>query len=532
MRCQVSVVGENEESRSVILEGEASEPLSRLLWLSAGLAPQALCTGLGLCGRCRLRFLGRAVPWTGAETAVFSEEELAQGWRLSCRHTLGELQELHASPVFFLPGNCFERACATHTDSLPQRDLLLALDLGTTSVCWQLVTTNGDVQASNHFLNPQACVGSDVISRLAYAQVPVKRKQLAELVREAIVQDVSRYTRFSEIRLLCLAANTAMAEIFLDSDVRGLASAPYRLVHRGHEYLHLQKFPPVYLPPLPGPFLGSDVSAGLAEMLARDLPKPWLLVDLGTNAEFALMTDELYLASVPMGPAVEGIGMRCGQLAGEDVITAFTLGPSGLVGQCPQQSLAPSGISATGYFSLLSQLVRVKLVDASGHFLRGQAMPVLSKISAKVSPYHGVERLDLGSGLFLEARDVEELLKVKAAFATALHFLLKAAGLQARQLSKIFLAGALGEHVQPKDLETLGFFPQGLAEKIVPCGNSALMGAARLAVSMPLRDALFALCQGAHVLTLTDEADFQQSFFAAMHFGADEPQCYPYIKKL
>ncbi len=523
MRCQIALAACHQPDRvlhTLELEADASEPLSRALWLSGKLRPRALCGGLGQCGRCRLRFLGKAPAWQSAEEAVFSQAELAMGWRLSCRHSLGELGD---SPcVLLLPATSFlqSKEAEPVTKRPACEKFLLALDLGTTSVCWQLLQAKtGQCQAQGQFLNPQAAVGSDVVSRLAYARSPSQRQRLATLVREALVQAIACHADISQLALLVLAANTAMAEIFLDCDVEGLCAAPYRLGHKGHEWLTLPNFPPIYLPPLPGPFVGSDVTCGLVPVLAEALPKPWLLVDLGTNAEFALMGDELFLASVPMGPAIEGIGMRCGQLAASDVITSFDLGPWGLVAQCPNASACPRGISATGYLRLLSLLLRTGLLSADGHFQTTQTMPILRKISEQFLQSAGSLRLNLPHGLFLEARDVEEMLKVKAAFATALRFLLAAAGYQLQDLSRIVLAGALGSHGDPSDLETLGFFPLGTASKIVSYGNTALAGAARLALSESLRETLWTLCRKAKVLSLTEEAGFQSSFVAAMRFG-------------
>ena len=44
---------------------------------------------------------------------------------------------------------------------------------------------------------------------------------------------------------------------------------------------------------------------------------PLLLADMGTNGEFVLLRAGLppLLASVPLGPALEGIGLRCGGIA-------------------------------------------------------------------------------------------------------------------------------------------------------------------------------------------------------------------------
>ena len=76
--------------RPLELEAAPGVPLSQAVWLSGLVPPLPLCGGLGRCGRCRLRFRRAAPPPLPAESAVFTPEELAVGWRLACRHTVPE----------------------------------------------------------------------------------------------------------------------------------------------------------------------------------------------------------------------------------------------------------------------------------------------------------------------------------------------------------------------------------------------------------------------------------------------------------
>jgi len=52
----------------------------------AGIPLRSDCGGLGICGRCRVRFQGEAPAPTASERRCLSEEELNQGWRLACQH--------------------------------------------------------------------------------------------------------------------------------------------------------------------------------------------------------------------------------------------------------------------------------------------------------------------------------------------------------------------------------------------------------------------------------------------------------------
>lgn len=515
----------------VELDVPAGECLSRALWLSGRLRPLPLCGGLGRCGRCRLRFPHAAPPPLPAEEAVFSPRELAGGWRLACRR---QVPEAGAAPLELeLPREDFRPEAAAPEVApgrLAGRELVLAVDLGTTSVYWRALdlaaADSGAAVAEGRFLNPQAGAGADVMSRLAVARAPQGRARLAGLAREAVRRIVDGLRAAGgEVARVCLAANTAMTDIFLDRDVEGLCAAPYRAAHAGHETVRLPGLPPVYIPPLPAPFVGGDVSAGLAALLAARTPRPFVLADLGTNGELALVTvqGELLLASVPLGPALEGIGPECGQLAGPDVVTRFSLGPEGLAAHSPDGSGGPArGISATGYLSLLGLLLQWGVLDASGLFADASSprlMPLARRLATGLRRERGRTRLCLPRGLWLAAADVEELLKVKAAFALALDALLATAGLAPRDLAALCLAGALGEHIRPDLLEQLGFAPVGLGSRIRAVGNASLDGAALLALHPEKGAALARLCAVARVLALVEDPDFHHAYLRRMRFG-------------
>lgn len=579
------------------IEATPGESLSRAIWLSGLVPPLPLCGGLGRCGRCRVRFVADAPAPLPGEADIFSDVELNEGWRLACRRQVPDAAKL----VLELPAE--NLALPSDPEKTPDADFMvdmrqatadntppassavegasvaLAVDLGTTSVYWRAVVVSeadegsadgagaGAVVAQGSFLNPQAGAGADVMSRLAVAMQPQGRRVLSGLVRRSLSRLVDALEQDGAARVtnVCVAANTAMTDIFLDLPVGGLCAAPYRLEHHGHKNVDVPGLPPVYIPPLPAPFVGGDISAGLAALLAADMPRPFVLADLGTNGELALVDAQgrLLLASVPLGPALEGIGPQCGQLAGPGVITDFSLAPTGLNahffaqrpedarpendgpehgGQCPcpscqaisaqalengrfgpkAEAQKARGISATGYVSLLAVLLRTGLMRKDGGFEAAPAMPLARRLAfgLEAGKDSGGMRLRLPHGMWLCAADVEELLKVKAAFALALECLLAAAGLAPAEVAALCLAGALGEHVRAHDLQTLGFLPSALAPRLRAVGNASLEGAALLAIDARMRENLAGLCATSRLLPLVEEENFHQTYLRHMRFGA------------
>lgn len=489
----------------------------------SGLFPApALCSGLGRCGRCRMRFPADPPLPCPEDAVLLQADELARGWRLGCRHPAepGAVVELPVAPRG--PLSAAPR---------PDAALALACDLGTTSIQWTALDSTGRAVAEGGELNPQLGAGAEVMSRLAHAAGRGGAAQLRSLVLDALRRACAGLP--GRATSLAVAGNPAMILLLLGRPVAGLAAAPYRLDYPGGRVETLAPdLPEAYILPLPAPFAGGDVAAGLAALaLSPDaarlgydsLVAPWVLADLGTNGEFALvLEDRVLLASVPLGPALEGVGMRFGRLAEPGAVCAFLLTPSGLAPVRLPGGPEVAGITGTGYLSLLARLRSLEVLDLAGRFLPGRT-PLARKVAADLGEAAGEPCLHLPGGMHLPARDVEELLKVKAAFDLALSRLLASAGLAARDLSAICLAGALGRHAAPADLEALGFLPPGLGERVRAVGNTSLAGASLVLADPAARAWVEALPGRCRVLDLAADSGFQAAYLARMRFTHGEP---------
>ncbi|NDV17990.1 DUF4445 domain-containing protein [Pseudodesulfovibrio sp. JC047] len=474
-----------------------------------------LCSGLGKCGLCAVRFVKDAPDTTVDEVKKLGKEAIALGWRLACLHPSQpctiELPEPIRSPRV-------ARTIATTTG-----DYAVAIDLGTTSIHWTVLINDHPV-ASGQELNPQTGLGADVMSRLAVARTPEGRTILRDLILDRLIELLASMTKTHQGRCtaLTISGNTAMAYILLGLAPDGLASAPYRLSYTGgDEQLLAPELPPTYIPPLLAPFVGADLSAGLTALEdASHAEPPFLLADLGTNGEFILTLSPhtRYCASVPMGPALEGVGLSFGRMAGPGTITRFTLTPHGLSIHALDGTAPPTGITGTGYLSLVALLRTHGVISETGQFDTGTT-PLAARLARNVTTRHGEPTFIINESLYLPASDIEEILKVKAAFNLAMSTLLDAAQFGPADLKQIFIAGALGEHVSLKDLETLGFLPPGCASKTIKAGNTSLQGTEQLTTDSQARYFAESLPDTIHPLDLTGDTDFGDKFIQRMRFS-------------
>lgn len=517
-------------SEVMAIPANVGDNLARTLWLGGLFTEQSLCANRGKCGNCRVRYLEKAPPVTEQEKTVFDETELTHGWRLSCRH----LVTPDAGLIIDVPDERKDNnpiSPVICTPDIACKNAVLAIDLGTTSICWKSLaqgcSQQGDrVVGSGSLANPQTGCGADIVSRLEMAVDLHGAFHLSAKAREAVRKIVAAHYEVGwTIERICVAANTAMTDIFLGKDISGLTRSPFRLAHYGNSFFDLAGLPPIYIPPLPAPFIGGDASAGVLALMEAGVRRPFVLVDMGTNGEFILLDkkNRLFMASVPLGPAMEGSGMECGRGAGPGVLGSFFLSSTGIMGQVTKKNVRDasvtdiSGISATGYISLLSLLHRIGLMDDDGHFMT-RCMPIAKKLERDIVRYGKGARLILPERLWLGSGDIEEMLKIKGAFALALKSLIHASGLAVSDIEALCLGGALGQHAAPADLVELGFIPAMLEKKVSSHGNTSLAGAAILALDPIKGNNLGRLFQNAELVCLNEKNDFLETYLDNMKF--------------
>lgn len=501
--------------RTVQLPADGNRTLAQVVYLSGDFEAPALCSGVGRCGRCRMRFMDGAPGPTAEDTTIFPAGEIAEGWRLGCRHAA-----LPGTRIF-VPAAPAGAVTATQPEG---PELLLAVDLGTTSVHWRALDSEGNTVASGDGLNPQMGAGSEVMSRLAFAAT----KGGGQLLRAAVLDRLRCIVASLPGRAvrIAVAGNPAMTLLLLGLPTTGLAAAPYTLDERGGRVAELgDGLPATYFPPQLAPFVGGDLSAGLTALEHGPTPprRPYLLADMGTNGEFilALENGTQLAASVPLGPALEGAGLACGNVAGPGAVSRFRLAPQGLLAECIDGGTPTreAGITGAAYLSLLAILVEQGIVSEAGTFQPEGLTPLAARLASLLGKNGEEPCLRLPGGLFLSASDVEEVLKVKAAFDIACSTLLDEAGLTSGALYAVCLAGALGTHAAPRDLETLGFIPAGVRARVHAVGNTSLAGAALLLADPAARGYAESLPAGTRTLDLTGAASFGQAFVARMRFG-------------
>ena len=456
---------------------------------ATGLPLEQPCAGRGTCGKCKTLVEGAVNPPDEVELEQLSSAELAAGYRLACRARIQGDIWVTLAPILVYSNKIF-RACDDYRQG--EAPLGLAIDLGSTTVAAFLtILDSGQVCAGAAALNQQTVYGADVISRLAVAERgTAEAERLSALAMASIVQaiDALKLPRrvIKRVRKVSIVGNCAMHHLLLRYPVETLAELPFQphslTAVRDTDELFFEIMPPgakVALPPLIGGFVGSDALACLAYFGFDRAPGPMAAIDLGTNGE-VMVTDgkRILVASTAAGPAFEGVNISCGTRAVDGAIVKVTANRE--IGDFKFDTIAdvaPVGLTGSGLLSLVCELRRAGVIEASGRMVT-QDPTFGHRLSMGEENVRRIALTDSDEPLYLTQHDIRELQKAKGAVAAATQVLMNRLGLQASDLQRMFLTGSFGSQLNVEAVVGLGMIPSVDPTIVETPANGAGFGAA------------------------------------------------------
>jgi uncharacterized 2Fe-2S/4Fe-4S cluster protein (DUF4445 family) len=411
----------------------------------------------------------------------------------------------------------------------------LAVDLGTTTIVAYLVDlAAAQVLSVQAEMNPQVQYGDDVISRVSRLLAePGAGAEMAGEAARAVNRLAARACHEAGAEpgrvLECvMVGNTAMHHLFLGLDAGQITTAPYAPVVDGAVELPareagLELAPEALLHWLPvkAGFVGADAVAAALAVDAPLLAEPTLVMDLGTNGEMVLAVEgRLYSCSTAAGPAFEGGHIRWGMRGAPGAVEAMEVDRRSLeprlqvVGGRP-----PAGICGSGLVSAVAALLQAGALAPTGRLDLELDSPRLRK-GSEAEEYVLARAAETATGqdLTLSAKDISELQLAKAALKAGSLVLMEEAGVE--RLSRVLLAGAFGNYLDPDAARTVGLFPGGPGLAVEGVGNAAGAGALMALTSRRHRQAAQELAAGMRYVELSGHPRFQELFVESMPFGA------------
>jgi len=466
------------------------------------------CGGQGRCRGCRVRVLSGKVEVNRAQEERLSPEEIAGGWRLACQCKVeGDLEiELRQWDAAILVDD-------TPFEFRPRPGLGVAVDLGTTTLVAQLLDlATGRVLAVSTALNAQARYGADVMSRLQFAVLDGGRRQLETLVRKQIGSLVEQLLfaagkRDAEIADIVVVGNTVMHHLFCGIGAEPLTHYPFEPAEMDLKTFRSKALgwniagdPVVRFLPCLGGFVGSDVLAGILASRLLETDDLVGLVDLGTNGEIVIGNKEgLLCASTAAGPAFEGAKISMGMRASTGAISEVRVDSDGVHCRILGNG-APCGLCGSGLVDAVAAGLDLGVITPSGRFSGGES------------------RWALAPPVSLTQNDIRELQLAKGAIAAGLRLLMQRRG--AKELSRLYLAGAFGNYVSHASARRIGLIDLP-SEKVEAAGNTALLGAKLALFNLDIDDGSYpGLRRRVEHVALNADPAFQDIFVEELAFPA------------
>ncbi len=583
-----------------------------------GLAIDSTCGGLGTCGKCKIRVLKGSEVITAADRKALTDEDLASGWRLSCRaeaysDLVCEVPRLMGNPKAALMGfgrhvvlepNVHKVVLQLEPPTLSdqrsdfvrvQHKLLeegyeviptlsvlrqlptvlrtsdwhitavvigqelatvepgdtrstsfgLTFDLGTTTVVGALLDLeSGAVVSVKSILNEQAVFGADVIARISHTMMEtdglmqMRNKALQSLNQliSQLCQDANVST--NNVYEAVIAGNATMLHLLLGLDPEALGVTPFVPVVDNELTIHAQTVgldmyseSQIHFLPHIGAYVGADLVSGLLATGLAHARGVRLLVDVGTNGEIIIGSEDRVVATAaPAGPAFEGAQIHDGMRASEGAIEAVEINSHEIklkvIGDCD-----PVGLCGSGLVDAVAQARITGLLDATGRFLTYEKATNCLEISNEL-----IDRIitfddgmlgfvlawehetQHGRRIILSQRDIRELQFAKAAIASGIDVVMRELGVDVNDLQEIFLAGSFGSYINPQSARVIGLVPPISVKNIKAVGNAAGEGAKIALLSFRQRNIAYELPRFVEYHELSGRADFNDAFIDVLNF--------------
>jgi len=406
----------------------------------------------------------------------------------------------------------------------------LVIDLGTSTVAlYPIDLQNGTLLEKSYFSNPGAKYGADVLNRVkAVIEEPSNLDKISgDLLREinSNINELALKENFcsDDILGITVIGNPIMIHLFYRIDPTPLSKSPFELVFKGDKVslagdlgILANPLALVATPPLVSAFIGSDTLCAILSAWEMAFPSPFFLLDLGTNAEIALVKEEkVFAASAAAGPAFEDFDFPLEEVLEYGFLKNLDFSPE--VGLKMIFEGSPQRILASAKIDALAILKNTGALDQSGLLKPSKSTP--QEISARIfQDEEGRSFFQIAPNLLLSQEDIRQLQLAKSAIQTAIKFLIEASGINISTIQALLLCGTFGTMIRPESAESIGLIPKGLSGKTFSVGNMAGRGGILFLLSSSMRALSCEIKEKIQVIRLTKNPKFQDVFFKSLEF--------------
>lgn len=380
----------------------------------------------------------------------------------------------------------------------------VAVDIGSTTVAMSFFSDEKTLLKKVVFLNPQRKFGADVMSRIDYCTKNGISSLQLELVAKLKTEIDAFCKEFSldKISKMIVCANTVILHTFFGVDCSSMGAAPYEAVFLESRCVNgsdigLLNVEVVSSFPCAAPFFGADAVGGIECINSVNPKKPYLFLDLGTNAEIALVTEEkIICTSAAAGPCFEGAEISCGVGAIDGAIKSVDISYGNLKFETVNNK-EPIGICGSGLIDAVSQLLKNFIIDKNGTFT------------------DDCDEFELTDKISLAQADIRKFQNAKSAVRAAVETLIVRTELRVNDIETVYIAGGFSENINIENFCRTGLIDEALATKCCSVSNTSLAAAEKavkdeLPINVSANDFQY--------IDLNDDSLFSELFIKYMDF--------------
>ncbi|MBO4216815.1 MAG: DUF4445 domain-containing protein [Clostridia bacterium] len=494
----------------------------------SGISLSAPCGGNHRCGKCRVEASGGVSPASDAELELIKIGGGAGNTRLAC------FTQVTGDFTAVVPKD----GISVETDGMTTDFVLspifknggygLAVDVGTTTVALYFCSLEtGKCVYKDSFANPQRGFGADVISRIEkicgdYSTLELMRNMLFSEINASVGRS---FIDPDDINAVVMCGNTVMQHIAAALDPRAIAKAPFTpsslfgiSVPAKDAGLRVSRAAEIYFAPCIASYVGGDIVCGAVASDSDLFAGTTLYIDIGTNGEIGLFKNgEAVFCATAAGPAFEGAHIKKGMpgTAGAINTVSFENGrvEYGVIG-----GGEPFGICGSGVIDAVFGLLSIGAADETGRLSADNDYD--GAYSRCFTERNGEEAflIDEKSDIYIAASDVREIQLAKAAVAAGVDTLFDYAGITAKDVDRVVIAGGFGAHIDVRSACGIGLIEKNLSNRTVIAGNTAGTGAVALLLGEQPRERARRLKEKAKYLELSENDYFRDAYIDRMVF--------------
>ncbi len=444
----------------------------------------------------------------------------------------------------------------------PKHLAAVALDLGSTHLEASLIDLlTGKPLAHGHAVNRQIKYGTDILSRIHFA---VKKQGddfdnkglqvLQEAIRDSInglIDELAKEAAISmdDVRAISISGNTTMVHLLLELSPYHICREPYIPLVNAPEPFWAQRIglllhpqAPAWVLPSIGSYFGGDLISGILSSGIDRAEETCMLIDVGTNAEVVLGNrDWLIACAGAAGPALEGGVAKMGMRADSGAVEHVAIDrDSWQLNWKTVDDAPPLGICGSGLIDLVAELYLARIVDIRGKFqaeFEGQTEEQKAFTQNRLV-IHNDETVFIvataaesgnNEPVLLSQVDLDAMMRSKAAMYAILTTLTAQVGVAFKDLHRIYVAGAFGKHIDPRQAITLGMLPDLDLATYQPLGNSSLRGAELILLDETSRQRAAEIGRKITYIELNVNQEFMICFSASRFIPHTDPGHFPSV---